>query len=127
MATVYWAWYWPSGDRRSYKQRFDPICAMPILAMLRSSLESPDDCAGCHERITGDADVQVWWTLYLPGREREDWSLLYDAACFERDADRFTAGADRLLDRTAGGGGPPAPSTRVVPWETIGLHPTEST
>lgn len=119
MAVVYWSWYWPSGDRRSYKQHLDPVCGMPTMHMIQKGLNDEEHCMGCGERVTDRPDVTVYTTVYVPGRDRIDADLVYDAVCFEKIADQFTIGAQRLLDRPLQEGGPPPGATDVNPWADL--------
>jgi hypothetical protein len=122
MATFYWAWFWPSGDRRAYKQLVDPICAMGIIKRVNDAIAQDDHCIRCHERINGSPEVVVWATIYIPFRERLDVGLPYDAACFEKEADLYSKGGQRLLDRAPAvllqEGGPP-PGAAWDEWDLV--------
>jgi hypothetical protein len=110
MASIYWRWTWPSGDQRAYKQRFDPTCAMPVLAKINSAIAEEDNCVGCHKRISGAPDVVIHAHVYVPGREELYVQMPYDDACLQKDESIFETGAERLLDRPMdGGAGPRAP------------------
>lgn len=127
LATVYWAWYWPSGDRRSYKQRFDPICAMPTFAKLNWSIDNEGHCPVCREHTGDSPDVTLWATAYVPGHEAAAYALDYHARCFEQIADELTVGAQRLLDRPLLGAGGPPPRAEVDPWDGFEVKGVAST
>ncbi len=126
MAGFYWAWTWPTGDRRAYKQFFDFECATPVLRDLVRVERHPDECLQCGIMpSTSEGEVLVWCTYYLPGKERQDACLPFHPACFEGRADRFSHNAVRLADKGVGGGGTPSPNpgNRWDSWASMGIEP----
>ncbi len=110
MAGFYWAWTWPTGDRRAYKQLLDFECSTTALRrIVRSQKEQPEcnECGGKTDPQAGE--VLVWTTYYLPGKDRADACLVFHPACFEQVAQQFVHNAVRLPERRVGGGGSPAP------------------
>ncbi len=117
MAAFYWRWTWPSGDRRGYKQQMDFECSSSHLRRIVKAENNVDDCVFCGKPVdNGQSSLIVWYTMYLPGKERMDGGLDYHHECFTQAEYWYTQNATRLTDRDGGGGGPPA-STRGNPWD----------
>jgi hypothetical protein len=126
LATIYWAWTWPTGDRRAYKQFFDSDCIGVWNMPLQVAHKQSAHCSGCGEKVTDDErSIAVWATIYLPGRDRIDDVLEYHVPCFEKNAERFTMNAQRLPVRPEGSGtGAPVPEPQEWPdWASIRIVP----
>lgn len=126
LATLYWAWAWPTGLRKSFKQRLDPQCMAPYVDLINEANQSPNDCPICSGPcISGDYAL-IWVTAYIPGAERLDTSMAMHPACFNDQVQHFTEGAVQMPDRHASDGGPKAPLPEN-PWASLGIKPVAST
>ena len=126
MSSWYWAWTWPTGDRRGYVQLICKGCITDHVKRLIRYAADDTCCVLCRGPLDASDSATVWLTLYAPGRDREDLSLEYHPSCFESEADVFSRGARRLPDREgAGSGGPPAPRPREEwpSWSAMGIDP----
>lgn len=127
MATAYWAWFNADGARAAWKQRFCASCAVDALQVLLSTLRNADldsnvfACVSCGADASQDSDP-VYLTLYVPGREPQEYALQLDAACAANIRTKAIAGAERLADR---GGLVRGPSPLASTWDALGLAPTE--
>jgi hypothetical protein len=128
MASAYWAWTWPTGDRRSYKQH---ICAEHVDAIsswIKYDKASLQTCYSCEEEFKEfETVVTVWFTLYVPKRERYDGCLDLHVTCHEQAVDGFMLNAERLRDRPMSGRGAPRPDLELAAWDALGIYPVEST
>lgn len=117
LASFYWRWTWPSGDRRGYKQFFDSNCVVGPFGRITHWDEETMTCAVCQEETRFPDQITVYATYYLPGQERQDGYVLYHPACFQGAEAEYLAHAVRLADRDAEAGGPP-PRTKGNPWDS---------
>jgi len=123
LAAIYWGWRWPSGDRRAFAQRFDSDCIGASMTRIRKSNMEPDICVHCGGEAKYPNSIEVYATIYIPGRDRDDAVVTYCEPCFVQEESLYIQNARRLDDREGGGGGPPASTSRADPWAAIGLHP----
>lgn len=125
MASFYWRWTWPSGDRRAYKQWFDAECVGGVLHLLSEPQEEPTVCDICKELVTGYPSITVWATYYIPGQEPGTGCAQYHEACFQVAERGFLHEAVRLEDRAMvqAGGPPPGPRNPWDSWRQQGIDP----
>jgi hypothetical protein len=122
LATAYWAWFLADGERSAWKVRYCPTCAVDGLSTLLQSLRTmgedvtPTSCVSCSTDASEDNDP-VYLTLFLPGREPEEFALLLDGACAAKLRNPITQHGERLADRGGVVRGP-SPSTTV--WDSLG-------
>lgn len=125
LATAYWAWYLTDGGRSAWKTRYCPACAqeqlLALLTRLRGAGEDSSNsaCVSCSADTKGDEDP-VYLTLFLPGREPEEYALLLDGACAAKLRSPLTQIGERLPDR---GGVVRGPSPSTSAWDAMGLSP----
>ena len=126
MASVYWAWTWPTGDRRSFKQLRCVQHSVALAEMCARAKANVQDCTACGEEFSDiDTPVTVWATVYFPHRERIDAWADFHARCFEAAEPAFRLGATRLPDRKGPGRGAPRPGHEDDdPWRAIGIPPS---
>jgi len=126
MASFYWAWTWPTGDRRAYKQLLDFECSTKHLRRIVRAEENERRCVECQELVDPSVgEVVVWGTVYLPKKDRLDVGLPFHPSCWEESCEGFTRNATRLSDRQEQAGGPP-PATQRNKWDSwasIGIDP----
>ena len=127
MASFYWNWTWPTGDRRGYKQLVDAECAAPYLRLARSQMDESELCAHCGDKVDHLLSIDLYCTCYIPGRDRDDWMRSYHAACFEQVFQAFQQGATRLPDRKGLGSGAPRSPAQGTGWESWGQQGITST
>jgi len=127
MASVYWRWVWPSGDRRGYRQLFDRECFSTIAPRLTLAASDSELCPSCNEPVQYPGNIDVWATWFIPGQDRKEGALRYHVGCFEQVADFYLQGAFRLADHLEGWGeGPLAPASqpqRWGSWDSVDLTP----
>lgn len=125
MATAYWAWFNADGARSAWKQRFCATCAQDALQALLLTLNSGDldsnvfACVSCGADASEDSDP-VYLTLYVPGRDPQEYALQLDGPCAVSIRAGAQAGAERLADR---GGLVRGPSPSISSWDALGLGP----
>lgn len=125
MATAYWAWFNADGGRSAWKQRFCAPCAHDSLQSLLLTLNGADGssnalaCVSCGTDASEDSDP-VYLTLYVPGRDPQEYALQLDGPCAVAIRVKAQAGAERLADR---GGLVRGPSPSTSAWDAIGLNP----
>lgn len=125
MATAYWAWFNADGARAAWKQRFCASCAVEGLQALLSTLKNADldsnvfACVSCGADASQDSDP-VYLTLYVPGRDPQEYALQLDAPCAANIRTAAISGAERLADR---GGLVRGPSPSASAWDALGLAP----
>jgi hypothetical protein len=130
LSTAYWVWYPDNGERVCHKLRYCLECAgMSLHGLLVRSLatEEPADlftCTLCGTDASHDGE-SLFVTLYVPGRERTDLSLLLDTACAVKWRGHVTELGERMENRSLDGSpgvGMRGPSS-IDPWERLGLSP----
>lgn len=99
MMTVYWAWTWPTGDRRCYKQFFDYSCAASLVPKIEAK-DSTDACYLCNQVAATADDINLYATYYVPGRDRLDAFLTIHESCLSRGEQYFTKNSVRMPERT---------------------------
>jgi hypothetical protein len=126
LASAYWAWFKPEGDRTAYKCRYCQTCAVESLRPLLLSLQAQDGnenvfaCVSCGADASTDSDP-MYLTLYLPGKEPMEYALQLDSAC----AAKLRSGVQRIGDPLADRGGlVRGPSTSISAWDAMGLSPS---
>jgi hypothetical protein len=126
LASAYWAWFNADGGRSAWKVRYCPACAGEHLLLLLKNLhemgtDSMDvfACVSCGANASTDSDP-IYLTLYLPGKEPQEYALQLDGACAAKLRIPITSQGDRLEDRGGLVRGP-SPSTSV--WDAMGLAP----
>ena len=126
LAAAYWAWFLADGERSAWKVRYCPACAqsdlLALLTSLRSMGESPNvfACISCGSDSTNDSDP-MYLTLYLPGKEPQEYALQLDTACAAKLRIPITGHGERLADR---GGLVRGPSPTITAWDALGLSPS---
>jgi hypothetical protein len=126
MATFYWNWTWPSGDKRAYKQWFDFECSTPNLRRIVMAEKDPDNCIACGAFIDDQEPYTILWVTYiLPGNDKASTSFAYHVSCFESEAEIYSANAKRLEVRSDGAGGAPrpVPGNKWDSWQAMGIKP----
>lgn len=98
LATIYWAWTWPSGDRRCYKQWFDATCFHTVIEKLNRS-DNTDQCFFCGELAATVDDLNLYATYYIPGRERADGFATMHQNCLMNGEHQLTQNGVRMPDR----------------------------
>jgi hypothetical protein len=125
LASAYWAWFNPEGDRRAFKCRYCPGCAQTSLHDLLLALHQQDGnenvfaCLLCGSDAHSDSDP-MYLTLYLPGKEPMEYALQLDSACAVKLRAEVMKIGDPLADR---GGLVRGPSPSVSAWDALGLSP----
>jgi hypothetical protein len=128
LATIYWAWTWPTGNRLAYKQHYDPGCISIWNKAIMIGRKPQPHCSECDEEfVNGISRVSVWATIYLPKQERIDDMIEFHPDCFEAVVDRLTAHATILPNGGSGSGtGAPSPEPEPWPdWADLDLRPQE--
>jgi hypothetical protein len=121
MASAYWAWFNADGGRSAWKQRFCASCAVDGLRSLLSTLiqEGSDSnvfaCISCGADASQDS-APVYLTLYVPGRDPQEYALQLDAPCAANIRVKAMEGAERLADR---GGLVRGPSPSDSVWDQL--------
>jgi hypothetical protein len=125
--SVYWAWKWPTGDRRAYKQLRCVEHSASIALMCARAAQNVATCTHCFKPFEPEEpSVTVWATVYFPHRERIDAYADFHARCFEEAEESLRVGARRLPDRGSGRGAP-RPDLEPDPWTALGIDALEST
>jgi len=125
LATAYWAWFLADGERSAWKLRYCPADAQQALLALLTTLREMGEssnvfaCVSCGADASEDSDP-IYLTLYLPGKEPQEYALQLDAACAAKLRIPITQSGDHLPDRGGVVRGP-SPSTSV--WDALGLSP----
>jgi hypothetical protein len=125
LATAYWAWFLADGERSAWKLRYCPNCAVESLSKLLQQLRgmgeesSPSSCVSCGMDTNEDQDP-VYLTLFLPGREPEEFALLLDSVCAVKLRSPISEHGERLPDR---GGVVRGPSPSTTAWDALRLTP----
>ena len=125
LASAYWAWFLGDGSRSAWKLRYCPACAAQHLAALLNDLrqmgeaESVFACVSCGADASQDSDP-IYLTLYLPGKEPQEFALQLDAACAGKLRSPLMTLGERLEDR---GGVVRGPSPSTSAWDALGLAP----
>lgn len=125
LASAYWAWFVADGSRSAWKLRYCQGCAVEhlsgVLSKLRELGESSEvfACVSCGTDASKDSDP-IYLTLYLPGKEAEEYALQLCAACAAKLRSPLTTMGDRLTDR---GGVVRGPSPTPTAWDLLGLRP----
>ncbi len=125
LASAYWAWFNADGGRSAWKQRFCASCAQDDLQALLLTLSSADStsnvfaCLLCGADASSDSDP-VYLTLYVPGKEPQEYALQLDGACAAKLRGKAQTGSERLEDR---GGLVRGPSLGTSAWDKLGLAP----
>ena len=126
LAAAYWAWFRADGVRSAWKQRLCVACAAKELSqLLASSQNSSSDmtmCPSCGADSSDDLDP-VFLTLYVPGQERSDLSLMTCAACAVHVRSTALVGAEKLEDRSDGSSKPSA----IDAWATFAARELPAT
>lgn len=123
MASVYWAWTWPTGLRMAYKQQLCVEDAGQLAAYCVASQSNYALCFKCHEPFGNNTEpVTVWITAYFPHRERIDAYADFHAGCHEQVVPELMQGAQRMADRGSERGAP-RPDLEADPWAALGLAP----
>lgn len=123
LASAYWAWFLPDGERNAWKLRYCPGCAADDLLTLLLALRGSDGtqevfaCLLCGASAATDSDP-MYLTLYLPGKEPTEYALQLDTACASKLRAPITSSGTRLADRGSLVRGP-SPSTTA--WDELGL------
>lgn len=125
MASFYWRWTWPSGDRRAFKQFFDSECVHTPIELLQEPNGEPQECPICRKMVEQWPSVTVWSTYYVPGQEAGSGCVEYHESCFQVAEEGFMRNAVRLTDRAAvgAGGPPPRPGNPWDTWRQQGIDP----
>lgn len=125
MASFYWRWTWPSGDRRAYKQFFDAECVNVPLQLLREPQEEATECPICGKLVEAYPAITVWATHYIPGQEPATGCIEYHESCFQVAEPQFLKNAVRLPDRAMvqAGGPPPGHGNPWDSWRQQGIDP----
>jgi len=123
LASFYWGWRWPSGDRRAYVQLLCPACAEPEMLKFELSSQHPGQCLVCQDACEYPSQVTVYASVYIPGRDKLEGEQRFCIADFEKEEQMFEQNARRLPDRGLTAGGPPPSTPQQDPWAAIGLHP----
>jgi hypothetical protein len=124
-AAFYWAWFNADRSRSAWKQRFCAPCALanwqPLLLTLNSVNSDSDDyaCVSCGASAQQDSDP-VYLTLYVPGKDPQEYSITLDAACAASLRVKMQNGAERLPDR---GGVVRGPSSHASDWDELSPVP----
>lgn len=127
LASAYWAWFLADGERSAWKVRYCPADAQAaLLALLNAMRELGESsnvfaCVSCGADSSEDSDP-IYLTLYLPGKEPQEYALQLDAACAARLRIPIVEFGERLPDRGGVVRGP-SPSTRA--WDALGLSPLD--
>ncbi len=125
LATAYWAWFLADGERSAWKLRYCPGCAQEHLLTLLTALREMGEisdvfaCISCGSSAQTDSDP-MYLTLYLPGKEPQEYALQLDGACAARLRTPITTHGERLADR---GGLVRGPSPSISAWDALGLDP----
>jgi hypothetical protein len=123
MVSVYWAWTWPTGDRRAYKQHLCVEDAAELATYVRNSRLDYQLCFRCNEPLREDSTrVTVWITAYFPKHDRIDAYADFHVSCHNEVVPYLVQGAERLDDRGSGWGAP-RPDLEADPWQALGLTP----
>lgn len=123
MATVYWAWTWPTGDRRCYKQFFDPQCFASVVTKINAA-DNNDLCFMCGQLAATDQDLNLYATYYVPKHDRADAFLSIHEACLSQGDQYFMQNAIRMPNRQEH----VTPPSREHPkdpwdsWDSMGLR-----
>jgi len=126
LASAYWAWFTPEGDRKAFKCRYCPGCAVESLKSLLDALRLQDGnenvfaCVSCGADASTDSDP-MYLTLYLPGKEPMEYALQLDSACAAKLRMEVVKIGDPLADR---GGLVRGPSLGISAWDAMGLSPS---
>lgn len=126
LATAYWAWFLADQSRSAWKLRYCPACAQDVLLALLTKLNGlgdssdPLDCVSCGGKVQDDADP-IYLTLFLPGKEPQEYAAQLDAACAAKMRIPITTQGERLADR---GGLVRGPSPSNSAWDALGLSPS---
>lgn len=125
LASAYWAWFNADGGRSAWKLRYCPACAREHLLELLTRLSNMGDnenvfaCVSCSTNAAEDSDP-VYLTLYLPGKEPQEYALQLCGACAAKLRSPLVILGDRLEDR---GGVVRGPSPSTSAWDALGLAP----
>lgn len=128
LASAYWAWFTADGSRSAWKVRYCLACAVDALSPVLQRLQQPTEsgevfaCVSCGSDASQDSDP-VYLTLYLPGRESQEYALQLDGACAAKLRSPITTTGTKLLDRGAESRGR-GPSTLTAAWDALGLAPS---
>jgi hypothetical protein len=124
LAQVYWAWVLVDGTRRSYKQRLCTTCyCMHVLPVAIAAADNVVACPVCHMGTLDDMDP-VYATIYLPRQDRQDAEMALCGKCAVEIRRRALVGAEQLVDREVGSGGPsPQPVDPADVWAALGIRP----
>lgn len=119
MMTMYWAWTWPSGDRRCYKQHFDYECAAGVVQKVEKA-DNTDLCFMCGELAAMTSDINLYATYYIPGRDRLDAFLTIHEVCLTKGDQYFTQQATRMPERSQSDRAK-ANGVKGNPWDSWGV------
>jgi hypothetical protein len=125
LASAYWAWFDAEGGRHAWKLRLCPACAGEHLLKWLEALRRADGtsdvsaCLSCGSSTKMDSDP-MYLTLYLPGKEPQEFALQLDAVCAAKLRIPIVDQAERLPDRGSLVRGP-SPNTSA--WDELGLSP----
>lgn len=125
LASAYWAWFDAEGGRQAWKLRLCLGCAQEHLSKWLIELQSKDGtldvfaCLSCSADASTDSDP-MYLTLYLPGKEPQEYALQLDGACAAKLRIPIVDRGERLPDRGALVRGP-SPLTSA--WDALGLSP----
>lgn len=129
LASAYWAWFLPDGERSAWKLRYCPGCAQAALLALLQRLKELGEisdvfaCVVCGTNASEDSDP-IYLTLYLPGKEPMEYALQLDGACAASLRAPILDRGERLADR---GGVVRGPSPLTTAWDALGLAPSDAT
>ncbi len=125
LCSAYWAWFLADGERSAWKLRYCPADAESHLLALLTKLREADGtshafaCVSCGANAAEDSDP-IYLTLYLPGKEPQEYALQLDSACAAKLRIPITQSGERLPDRS---GVVRGPSPSISAWDALGLTP----
>lgn len=122
LAQLYWAWFREDGVRTAWKQRLCVDCTSSrvgsILAHSQGESSDLTMCPSCGADASSDLDP-IYLTIYVPRRERRDFSLRMCAACAAVTRAAAQQNADKLVDRQSSS----AETSPTSAWDRLGLSP----
>lgn len=124
LASLYFAWFAPEGDRQSYLVKACSGCLVDrwktILQTYSSTSTANDTCIGCGGLLARD-DSPVYLNLYLPKQTVREFELDFDAACAAKTCVDISVFGSRLPDRNRGRQGERPEASQPSPWDELEL------